>query len=797
MRINCEQPTVFPLFTFLIRSPQSAIPLPYLAPDPLPPYHRRVNDMFEGLRIALADQYDIDKEIGRGGMATVFLARDLKHQRQVALKVLRPDLATSLGSERFLREVQIAAALMHPHILPVHDSGEANGLLYYVMPFVAGESLRGRLDREKQLPIDEAIEITREVADALAYAHAQGVVHRDIKPENILLPGGRHASVADFGIATAVAYAAGDQQLTERGLAVGTPAYMSPEQAGGETGVDGRSDIYSLGCVLFEMLAGSPPFRGPTALSVIAQHISEHVPDLHALRETIPVSVETVVKRALAKTPADRYQSAAKLAAALASIPTRWSSGFRRIVTHDGEDQAGESIAVLPFVNMSSDEENEYFSDGMTEELIHALTKVDGLRVASRTSAFAFKGKDADAREIGRKLNVTTLLEGSVRKAGNKLRVAAQLIKVADGYHIWSETFERDLKDVFAVQDDIANRIVETLKLTLLGERKSLVVPPTVNVEAYNDYLRGRFHWNKRSEEALQRGIGCFGDAVRVDPHFALAYVGLADSYIVLGGYGYLPTRDAYTRAKAEAIKALEIDEDLAEAHTSLAYVRTFYDWDWAAADRAFRRAIELNPHYPTARQWYGQYLASLGRFDEAVATLRRALQLDPLSLPICASMGRALYYARRFDEAISQCRSALEMEPTFALAHAWLGMAYLAKRETPQAMAELEKAVELTHGNPVLLAGLGAAYAAAGERTKALKILAALKEEAKRRRVLPVFVAVVHGELGEADEAFRWLDVAYEERSDWLVSLKVSPWFDSLRHDARFDQLLRKMQLE
>jgi serine/threonine-protein kinase len=521
------------------------------------------------------------------------------------------------------------------------------------------------------------------------------------------------------------------------------------------------------------------------------------VPDLHALRETIPVSVETVVKRALAKTPADRYQSAAKFADALASIPTRWSSGFRRIVTHDGEDQAGESIAVLPFVNMSSDEENEYFSDGMTEELIHALTKVDGLRVASRTSAFAFKGKDADAREIGRKLNVTTLLEGSVRKAGNKLRVAAQLIKVADGYHIWSETFERDLKDVFAVQDDIANRIVETLKLTLLGERKSLVVPPTVNVEAYNDYLRGRFHWNKRSEEALQRGIGCFGDAVRVDPHFALAYVGLADSYIVLGGYGYLPTRDAYTRAKAEAIKALEIDEDLAEAHTSLAYVRTFYDWDWAAADKAFRRAIELNPHYPTARQWYGQYLASLGRFDEAVATLRRALQLDPLSLPICASMGRALYYARRFDEAISQCRSALEMEPTFALAHAWLGMAYLAKKETPQAMAELEKAVELTHGNPVLLAGLGAAYAAAGERTEALKILAALKEEAKRRRVLPVFVAVVHGELGEADEAFRWLDVAYEERSDWLVSLKVSPWFDSLRHDARFDQLLRKMQLE
>ncbi|MEJ7810148.1 MAG: protein kinase [Gemmatimonadaceae bacterium] len=756
-----------------------------------------MSDVPPGLQLPVAGRYAIERELGRGGMATVYLARDIKHKRPVALKIMHRQLTNAVGAERFLREVEIAANLTHPNILTVHDSGDSDGLLYYVMPYVAGESLRERLRGEKQLPIDEAVEIAREVAEGLAYAHAQGVIHRDVKPENILLTGGTHACVADFGIARAIEGAVGEQALTEDGLVLGTPAYMSPEQASGERDIDGRSDIYSLGCVLFEMLAGVPPFRGATAMAIIAGHLADRPPLLRALRSTVPHGVEAAVNQALAKAPADRFQSAARFAEAMAEVPLGWSSG-RYLATIGRPEPSAPAVAVLPFVNMSADRDNEYFSDGMTEELINALSKLGGMRIASRTSAFAFKGKSADVREIGRALTVTHIVSGSVRKAGNRLRVAVQLVTVDNGYQLWSETYERDLSDVFAVQDEITRAITEALKITLMGKtNEALVVPPTTDVEAYNQYLKGRFHWSKRTEDGLTRGLECFRAAIRLDPDFAVAHAGIADSYIVLGGYTYLATHDAYRQAKTAALRALELDDSLAEAHTSLAYVRTFYDWDWDEADKGFRRAIALNPQYATAYQWYGQYLSAMGQFDKSITALQRALELEPLSLPIGASMGRVLYNARRYDEAVTQCRAALEMEPTFAVARAWLGMTYIAMGVHDVAIAELERAVELTKGNPAILAGLGDAYAVAGQRDKAQRIADTLAEQAERRKVVPVFTAVIYGDLGEADRAFQVLDAAYEQRSDWLVNLKVTPYFDSLRPDPRFAELLRKMRLD
>src|SRR5690242_7685475 len=446
------------------------------------------------LQVALAKRYRLEREIGRGGMATVYLAEDLKHRRPVALKVLSPDLAASLGTDRFLREIEIAARLAHPHILSLHDSGEADGLLYYVMPYVEGESLRGRLNRERQLPLADALRISREVADALDYAHGRDVVHRDIKPENILFQSG-HAVVSDFGIARAIRVA-GVKRVTGTGIAVGTPGYMSPEQAGGGEQLDGRSDLYSLACVLYEMLAGDPPFTGWSAQAILARQAIEPVPRLRAVRDTVPDWLEQVVVRALAKAPADRFATATEFIAALGKHGPVTTSPALPLVRPPPPPAAANSIAVLPFLNMSAEPENEYFSDGITEEIINALSAVGSLRVASRTSSFAFKGATQDIRAIAEKLQVSAVLEGSVRRSDTKLRVTAQLISAADGFHLWSATYEREMKDVFAIQDEIARAIVNALKVKLTSEpRLALVEPHTDNVDAYALYLKARYFW--------------------------------------------------------------------------------------------------------------------------------------------------------------------------------------------------------------------------------------------------------------------------------------------------------------
>ena len=739
-------------------------------------------DTFERLKAALADRYAIEHELGSGGMATVYLAEDLKHERKVAVKVLRPELAAALGADRFLREIKITAGLTHPHILPLLDSGEADGFLYYVMPYVEGESLRERLNREKQLPLDDALQIAREVADALGSAHSHDVVHRDIKPENILLEEG-HAVVADFGIARAVTVAGGEK-LTETGLAIGTPAYMSPEQGSGEDQVDARSDLYSLGCVVYEMLAGTPPFVGPTARAIIARHMIDAVPPLRTIRPELRTGAARAVSKALAKAPADRFATLSEFTDALAAKDAEQDSATVR------------SIAVLPFANMSAKPDNEYLCDGMTEEIINALTKIEGLGVASRTSTFAFKGKNQDIRTIGEQLSVGAVLEGSVRQAGKRLRVTAQLVRVADGHHIWSDRYDRDMADVFAVQDEIAGSIVETLRVSVLGETRARPHRRhTESLEAYQLYLKGRHYTRTQGLRGLKPAMECFQKALGHDPGYALAHGNLAVVYVNLGAYHALPARGAFTKARDAAVRALSIDDTLAEAHHALAAVTWLQDWNWQDAKRSYERALELNPSDADALGSYSSYYTSLGRFDEAVTTAERAVQIEPQSHSAQLAFATVYYFARRFADAIERCKIMIDLEPNFSVAYQMAGMSHCCLSNWDQAIAYLERAVQAFAHNTWATAWLGIAYARSGQRERAEKVLSEVLEERLSSELVPLVpIAQLHAILGNVDEAFASLDRAYDTR-DWrMLLLKVDPGFDDLRSDPRFDRLLQRM---
>src|SRR2546425_803479 len=561
------------------------------------------------LASTLADRYGIERELARGGMAAVYVAADRKHGRKVTIKVLQAELVAPLGAARFLREIRIAARLTHPHILPLIDSGEAGGLLYYVMPLVPEGSLRQRLAREPRLPLPEAIRIARDVGAALDYAHREGFVHRDVKPENILFADG-HAVLADFGIARA-SRGAGRDAVTEVGLTLGTPEYMSPEQAAGEQNVGSPSDVYSLGCVVYEMLAGEPPLLGPGPRATMAKQVTETPRPLRMLRPEVPPHVERALGRALAKNPADRFASAGAFVAALQGQGT--ASGGPLSWT------AARCIAVLPFVNASPDPDNEYLSDGITDEQIAALAGVEGLRVASRTSVFALKGKPQDVRAIGALLGAAWVLEGTVRRAGDRLRISAQLTSTEDGQLLWSERYDRTLADVFAIQEEIARTIVDTLRATSFAD---LTAPAarryTQSIVAYGLYLKGRYAWNKRTQEDITDAIAYFEQAIAEDPDYAPAYAGLSDSYALQLDYRSVPVAEGFARAEEYARRALELDETVAEAHAWLGWVLFIYDWDWDGAAREFKRAITLDPRYPTAHQWFAFYLAAMGRLDEA-----------------------------------------------------------------------------------------------------------------------------------------------------------------------------------
>jgi serine/threonine-protein kinase len=745
----------------------------------------------ERLQAALAQRYRVERELGRGGMATVYLAEDLRHHRNIAMKVLLPDLAASIGAERFLREIEIAAALTHPHILPLHDSGEADGLIYYVMPYVEGESLRGCLERERRLSIEDAVRIAREVVAALDYAHRRGVVHRDIKPENIMLYEGL-ALVTDFGIAFGLS-TGGSGRITTAGLAIGTPAYMSPEQAMGDP-VDARSDLYSMGCVLYEMLAGSPPFVGDTAMAITAQKLVDTVPPLRGLRDEVPAALEAVVSRALEREVAVRFQTARDFGEALELAE---AGGMPAAAGAAPREARAPSIAVLPFANMSADPENEFFSDGIAEELMSALSKLEGLHVVARASAFAFKGRNEDVREIGRRLGVLTVLEGSVRKAGARVRIMAELIDVKDGYQLWSERYDRQLDDVFAIQDEIAGAIASVLKAKLLGAVAPAAGRGAGDPRAYEAYLRGRHQWNKRTESALQRGIEDFERAIACDPRYAPAYAGLADSYVVLGMYGLMPPDVVMPKAKEAAQQALAIDVSLAEAHTSLGCARAVYDWDWGAADAAFRRAIALNPQYAVARQWYAMNcLVPQGRFADARAQFERAQALDPLSPTLNASIGLQEFFARRYDAAAAKLRETLVIDEDFGPAHYFLGQVCEQLGQYDEAVQVLERAIALSERSPETVAALARAHAVAGHRADAEALLEGLLRRSGEGYVSPALLADVHLGLGDHEAGLGCLEQAAMGRAADLAWIKVRPVYDVVREHPRFRALLVKTGL-
>ena len=740
-----------------------------------------------------ASRYVLERELGRGGMATVYLARETKHERQVAIKVLHPEVSAAFGAERFLREIGIAARLSHPHLVPLIDSGEADGYLYYISAFVPGGSLRDRLQRDTKLPLHEAIRIAEEVGAGLDFAHRAGFVHRDVKPENILFADG-HALLADFGIARAFgadeapgpSHSSG-QALTEPGIAVGTPAYMSPEQAAGETRLDTRSDIYSLACVIYEMLAGAPPFTGKSARQLMAKHIAEKPPRLRILRPETPVPLEEAIQRALEKDPSRRFSTVTEFMAALRSdtVRPRMMAGALR------------GIVVLPFVNASPDPENEYLSDGITDEVINALSRIRGIRVASRTSAFALKGKSQDVRAIGALLDCAYILEGSVRRSAQQLRVTAQLTSTDDGRLLWSQRYDRQLDDVFAIQDELAETIVSTLRAGKLGD---LLVPAaerhTSNIRAYSLYLKGRYEWNRRSQESVLNGIHYFEQAIAEDPSYSLAYSGLADSYSQLLDYRSVAVHEGFELAKKYARKAIELDASLAEPHASLAWSLFIYDWDWDAADREFLRAIDADPQYASAHQWYAFLLASRGAIERSLVEGLTAVELDAGSVSARRSLGWEYFYARRFDQARFHLDRAIAMNPNAEESYRVLGLTLAVEGDLAEAERVLREAASMPEAGSYTRASLGYALARAGQVAEAGWILEELEKQRAQDYVSPVAFATILLGLGEVDRALDWAETAYEERRGWLAYLKVNPLMDPMRGHARFDALAKKMRL-
>ncbi len=773
------------------------------------------------LETLLAGRYRFLRELGRGGMATVYLVQDLKHDRPVALKLLHPEVATSLGAERFQREIRLAARLQHPHILPVHDSGEHDGLLWFTMPPVEGASLREELARVTQLPVELAVRITREAAQALGYAHEHGVIHRDIKPDNLLLTTDHTTLVADFGIAQGTSD--GSARLTETGLSIGTPAYMSPEQAAAERTLDARTDIYSLGVVLYEMLAGEPPFTGPTAQAIIAKRLSGPAPSVRVVRPGVPRYVEQALATALAPVPADRFPSMAAFSAALdpahaaADQPrpgrSRWTALLvtgalllllllggilwrRRAAGSATVAAAPSSAAVLPFTDQSAGKDEEYFSDGLTEELTTVLARIPGLHVVARSSAFQFKGSTADVREIGRRLGVGAVLEGSVRRSGNRLKVSAQLVNTRDGFELWSESYDRDMADVFQVQEEIARAIGGALQVRLgAASDSALRLRPTTDLAAHDLYLKGRFAWNGRTEVSLPQAARYFEAAVARDSNFALAWAGLADVNVLLPIYNGMAPDLAWPRAKSAALRAIALDSTSAEAYTSLAYGTMLYQWDWAASEAYFRRAIAADSAYPTAHHWYADFLAGRGRLEEALQQFRRAQALDPLSRIIAAEVGWAYTSLHRLDEADSAFARLIHLDPNYAPARSTLAQLRIEQRRYPDAIAEMQQSIRLGGSFPHGTATLIAAYARSGDRPRALALLDSLTAQSKQAYVPPFAFAVAYANLEEMDRAFAALERGIRERDALLPENFFEPMLDPLKRDPRYPAVAARIR--
>jgi len=790
----------------------------------------------------IISHFRVIEKLGAGGMGVVYKAVDIRLDRPVALKFLPENrLQDAQALDRFRREARAASALNHPGICTIYDIGEQDGRGFIAMEFIDGETLRSHI-HGKALPLEELLKLGIQIAEALDAAHAEGIIHRDIKPANIFVTKRGQAKVLDFGLAKLVpkGIASADVDLggelpgstSIAGMISGTPSYMSPEQVRGDN-LDQRTDIFSLGLVLYEMATGRQAFSGATGGMVIEAVLTRSPVPARNINPDVPPRLEEITSKALHKDREQRYQRVADIRTDLQQLQGDTDSGTvsgwrsaegdaesglasstsrlhptgkqrtRNSKQHTGAARPErvskiiDSLAVLPFENASRDPEHEYLSDGIAGSLINILATVPKLRVIAQSTVFRYKGRRIDPQAVGRELNVRAVLTGRIMQSGGSLRIGTELVDVASGSQLWGAQYDRKPGDIFAIQDEISNEMSEKLRLKLTRtEKKRLTKHQTDDAEAYRLYLKGRHHWNRWTEDGFYKAVEYFQQAVEKDPSYALAYTGLADSYVLLGWNSYLPPKDAFPKSKIAAMQALRLDTNLGEAHTPLAAVLWLHDWHWQEAQTEFERSLALNPAHPTASHWYAEYLMTMGRHVEAIARVKNSQELDPLSLIISVAIGRDFYMSRRYDDALEQLQRTVELDPNYPVTYWVLGLLLTKMGRYELAIAEGEKGVKLSGGSPLMNAALAQIFATAGRREQAIQILDDLTKLAKQKYVAPYFFAGIHIGLREDDRAIEYLEKSYEEHSHWLIYLHLDPSMDGLRSDPRFQDLSRRIGL-